>query len=261
MINVVGAGQDTDATPPVAYTVFTPPAGEKAPEPIAPEPIPEAPISEPTPSPEVEQPNNKSPHAKKRLTLILSGILLVLVLIGIGVALYLTQINQDLRQQASGALPEVTKPPITRPTDEPKPTTAPIERASVPEPTATIAPLEVAFIPPTDAPTQAPTAEPTTVQTTASCNESCLIDTNCINPAHVCHEGKCRLSSNLEDTTCSLPSGGDQVAAEDTATNRVYSSVATPSGTSPVSGPINWGTYLKVGLGALGLGTILLLLL
>ena len=106
--------------------------------------------------------------------------------------------------------------------------------------------------------TPIPTNTPTTIQpsptpiitqviTTVGCNESCNENADCTNISHICYESLCRLDVNPTDVNCRLPDGG----------NVIERAVTVPTET----GFAEWFNFLKVGLGILGLGALLMLLL
>ncbi len=89
-----------------------------------------------------------------------------------------------------------------------------------------------------------PTPTPTP---TLGCNATCVNNADCSNPSHICHQGQCRLSTNVESTSCTVPLAQGQQP--------------TPPTELPVTGPAEWGTWLKAGAVVLGIGALLLLLL
>ncbi len=129
-------------------------------------------------------------------------------------------------------------PPTTTPTDEP--TVTPTD-----EPTVT--PTDEPTVTPTDEPTVTPTATVTTVITTVGCNDDCSANADCANISHICYNGQCRLDVNPTDSQCKLPSG--------------ETTIVRPVKVPTQSGPAEWVNYIKAGLGALGVGALLLLLL
>lgn len=160
------------------------------------------------------------------------------------------------------ATPTPTDEVTPTPTDEVTPTPTPTGTLT---PTATPTPTGVIVNTPTPTPTgvvvvRTPTPTPTrtvaatptttvvTVITTASCNESCSANADCTNISHICLNGRCRLDVNPDDTQCRLPNG-------ETTVTRSVEPVNYDSGFS------DWVQYLKIGIGALGLGALLLLLL
>jgi hypothetical protein len=120
---------------------------------------------------------------------------------------------------------------------------------------------------PTNTPTATPTEEPTntpkpdststptntpqptgiqTVDTSVDCNDACTTNADCDNISHICYNGRCRLDINPEDEYCRTPQG-------ETIVERII--------TPPVTGPADWLNFLKVGIGAIGAGLLLLLLI
>lgn len=90
---------------------------------------------------------------------------------------------------------------------------------------------------------------------TIGCNQACVTNADCTNPDHICsvdNGSVCRLATNPNNASC----------APET--------IATVPGTPgqpelppelPVSGPADWGNWLKIGLGGLVVGALLLLFL
>ncbi len=128
------------------------------------------------------------------------------------------------------------------------------------DPTVAITPTNTQ---PTNTPAPTTTDNQRIVETTATCNASCTINANCANPSHVCYNGACRLDSNPEDTACRLPSGNTQTVITEEQYQRQWVASSQPASTDtlPVTGPEDWLKYLKIGLGILGIGSLLLLLL
>lgn len=114
-------------------------------------------------------------------------------------------------------------------------------------PTNTVTPTTTVTVTTTPTITVTPTGSVTTVITTVGCNENCNANADCSNISHICYDGQCRLDVNPTDAQCKLPSGETTIVRP----------VAVPT----ESGPANWANYVKAGLGALGLGALLLLLL
>lgn len=79
----------------------------------------------------------------------------------------------------------------------------------------------------------------------AGCNQTCRANSDCANSSHLCFEGRCRLESYPASTSCTIPSAPDQpkMPAE-----------------LPRSGSDNLMNWIKVGIGILGAGALLLLL-
>jgi hypothetical protein len=147
-----------------------------------------------------------------------------------------------------------TSPTITPTGVQPTPTVTPID-----EPTPTVTPIDepTPTLPPgiTVNPTTPGTPPTYTVVTTVSCNYDCSRNSDCSNISHICYNGKCRLDVNPEDARCILPSGETTVVVN-TIPVRVPAPVELVK-----AGPADWGNYLKVGFGALGIGALLLLFL
>lgn len=177
--------------------------------------------------------------------------------------------------------PTPTQEPSPTPTQEPSPT--PTEGPSPtpttgPSPTPTDVPVAtptttVVYVTATPAPTLPPgvTPNPTspsepntyTIVTTVNCNDNCTRNSDCTNPSHICYGadqngngGRCRLDANPESTSCQLKNGQTIAVVRTIPTQKPDAPV-----TLPVAGPEDWGKYLRVGLGALGIGALLLLFL
>jgi hypothetical protein len=97
----------------------------------------------------------------------------------------------------------------------------------------------------TPTPTPRPTATPVTVVPTYQCNENCVNNADCSNAAHICYNSRCRLADNPESATCSYPQGTQPELPMEL----------------PKTGSDGLETWLKAGLGVLGVGAVLLLLL
>jgi len=95
--------------------------------------------------------------------------------------------------------------------------------------------------------TSTPTPSVTTVITTVGCNETCNANADCSNISHICYNGQCRLDVNPTDSQCKLANG--------------ETTIVRPINVPTESGPADWMNYIKAGLGALGVGALLLLLL
>lgn len=93
---------------------------------------------------------------------------------------------------------------------------------------------------------QPPVESTPTPVPTLGCNATCVNNADCSNPSHVCHQGQCRLATNVESTSCTVPLAQGQ---------------PTPPAELPQTGPAEWGTWLKAGAVVLGIGALLLLLL
>jgi hypothetical protein len=98
----------------------------------------------------------------------------------------------------------------------------------------------------TSALTEEPNPIVTQVITTIDCNEDCNEDADCANISHICYEGSCRLDVNPADINCRLTDGN-------TIIERAVE-IPTETGFS------DWSDFLKIGVGVLGLGTLLLIL-
>jgi hypothetical protein len=141
--------------------------------------------------------------------------------------------------------PDATATPSATPTftNTPTPPTGTVTATYTPTVTPTVV---VATATPT--PQVVVTTVVTNVVTTVGCNESCSANADCSNVSHICYQGRCRLDVNPDDAQCKLASG-------DTVVRRTVEKVEY------VTGPEDWMNYLKLGIGALGLGALLLLLL
>lgn len=126
---------------------------------------------------------------------------------------------------------EPTATPTTTPTSTP---TAPPATETTTTPTAPAAPAQ-----------QTTTTQVTQEQARANCNQACSVNSDCAISAHICFEGACRLATNPESVDCTLPAGAQPVLP----------------GELPESGATDLSTWLKAGLGILGLGALMLLLL
>lgn len=155
--------------------------------------------------------------------------------------------------------------PTATPTDGPSPTPT-----NVPEATPT---NTIVYVTSTPAPTLPPgvTPNPTspsepntyTIVTTVNCNDSCTRNSDCTNPSHICYGadqngegGRCRLDANPESTSCQLKNGQTIAVVRTIPTQKPDAPTVLPT-----AGPEDWGKYLRVGLGALGIGALLLLFL
>jgi hypothetical protein len=151
---------------------------------------------------------------------------------------------------------EACVPPDVTPTQTPTPTPTPTGEVTH-TPTPTMTPGATPTTPPgvTVNPTT-PGSPPTyTVITTVNCNDDCSRNSDCSNSTHICYNGKCRLDANPEDSSCKLKTGQTTVVVNTIPTREPQPQELIKSG------PADWGTYLKVGFGALGLGALLLLFL
>lgn len=94
------------------------------------------------------------------------------------------------------------------------------------------------------APQQTTTVVPP-AEIAAGCNENCRANSDCSNSSHICFEGKCRLESYPNSSSCTIPSSPDQpkMPAE-----------------LPKSGSDDLMNWIKAGIGILGAGALLLLL-
>ncbi|OQA82148.1 MAG: hypothetical protein BWY29_00964 [Microgenomates group bacterium ADurb.Bin238] len=152
-----------------------------------------------------------------------------------------------------------SEPPIT---NTPTPSVTPsVTPTSTPGPSAT--PTSTPSVTPSVTPTSTPGPQPTPpyatplptvpgktpkyiVDTQPECNDKCDTNADCRNISHICYNGRCRLDVNPEDEYCRTPAG-------ETYVERIYQ--------PPVAGPRDWLNYLKIGVGAIGAGLLLLLLL
>jgi len=94
------------------------------------------------------------------------------------------------------------------------------------------------------APQQTTTVAPP-AEVAVGCNENCRANSDCSNSSHICFEGKCRLESYPNSSSCTIPSSPDQpkMPAE-----------------LPKSGSDDLMNWIKAGIGILGAGALLLLL-
>ena len=236
---------------------------------------------------------------KKKKNYVLGAVLIAVLLIGLIAAYFLGQQNQDIRQQAAtcqeqcpgsdGVLRNCTPPeadgtsedsicnaagrvescggseyccpeaggawttdmtactvdpsPSPSPTPEVSPSPSPSPSVS---PTPEVSPSPEASPSPDASPTATPTTEPTV---TYSCNSSCSSNSQCqsANSSYICYLSKCRLDSNPTSDQCAQSSS--------TTTQPELPAELPESGSEDI---LNW---FKAGLGALGIGTVLLLLL
>ena len=133
--------------------------------------------------------------------------------------------------------------PSPSPTPEVSPSPSPSPSVS---PTPEVSPSPEASPSPDASPTATPTTEPTV---TYSCNSSCSSNSQCqsANSSYICYLSKCRLDSNPTSDQCAQSSS--------TTTQPELPAELPESGSEDI---LNW---FKAGLGALGIGTVLLLLL
>lgn len=113
-------------------------------------------------------------------------------------------------------------------------------------PTATSTPTATPEPESTATSTPKPTDTEQVVDTSVDCNDSCTTNADCDNISHICYNGRCRLDINPEDEYCRTPQG-------ETTVERIVE--------QPVAGPAEWLNFLRVGVGAIGAGLLLLLLL
>lgn len=95
--------------------------------------------------------------------------------------------------------------------------------------------------------TPAPTPTPT-----IGCNDVCSDNSDCSNSSHICYNNQCRLEENPTNIYCAR----ETVAT--TSSQPVADQPELPE-ELPVSGPGDWSNWLKVGLGGLVIGAVLLL--
>lgn len=162
------------------------------------------------------------------------------------------------------ASPTPTEGPSPTPTNGPTATPTPVDQpTATPIVYATATPVPT--LPPGVTPNPTTPSQPITytIVTTVQCNDSCSKNSDCTNPSHICYGadangngGRCRLDANPDSSECKLKSG------ETIAVVRVIPSQKPDMPAElPKSGPEDWGRYLKIGLGALGIGALLLLFL
>lgn len=233
--------------------------------------------------------NKKGPKSKKTSIILLVVAFIFMLVSGAGL-FYITQIlpetevPTDPESEPVASVPSPTPQtcslsfsidqPETTPTVTPITTTTPVATATptstaTPEPSATVTTTPASTNTPgpsstptntpapgdpTSSPTtvaQAPTSTPTSatkqvVDTKADCNEACTTNADCQNISHVCYNGLCRLDVNPEDNQCRTATGEDTV-------ERVVQ--------QPIAGFSDWINYLRIGIGAVGAGLLLLLFL
>lgn len=91
------------------------------------------------------------------------------------------------------------------------------------------------------------TSTTTIAQAGAACNEACSANADCADDSHICFNGQCRNATYPDSATCTAPTAtGDQPALPEQL---------------PQSGSDDLTTWLKIGLGVLSAGAILLFLL
>jgi len=148
-------------------------------------------------------------------------------------------------------------------------------------------------------PTPSVTPTPGVTPTPAiGCNDTCINNSDCSNPDHICHLDRCRLGTNPTSTSCTLPVAtptptigcGDVCANNSDCSNASHicynntcrlgnnpdsNSCAPVAGTTPITvagqpelpaelpqtGPADWANWLKVGLGVVVLGAVMLLVI
>lgn len=125
-----------------------------------------------------------------------------------------------------------TRVPTRIPTSTPRVTNTPVPQYI----TATPSPVITAAVAQTEQ----------WVDTTVNCNQVCTSNANCSNISHICHEGSCRLDVNPTNELCHTATGETKVLR---------------MAEKPVAGFGDWLNNFKIGLGAIGIGLMLLLFL
>ncbi|MBD3279609.1 MAG: hypothetical protein GF390_02765 [Candidatus Pacebacteria bacterium] len=105
-----------------------------------------------------------------------------------------------------------------------------------------------------------------TNNTTVDCNDYCANDSDCTNVSHICHNNQCRLDSNPDDENCQTSSGGSYVTVNQSTYDGYVSARSTTTQPTipeelPSTGWEDLGKYVKIGLGVLGIGALLLLMI
>ncbi len=145
--------------------------------------------------------------------------------------------------------PEATPTPTVEPEATPTPTVEPEATPTPtvkPEATPTPTPETIAVAPSPTATPEPIKEETVVVDTKADCNQSCTTNADCRNISHICYHGRCRLDINPEDEQCQTPAGETEVERR-----------TEP----PEPGFSDWINYLRIGIGAVGTGLLLLLFL
>lgn len=101
-----------------------------------------------------------------------------------------------------------------------------------------------------------PTPVPRTEETPLECNDPCTSDSDCSSFNHVCHNDRCRLSTNLDNISCTEP----VVYQGSTDLGQISQQPGAP-GVLPSAGASDLKNWLLTGLGAIGVGAVILLLL
>jgi len=99
-----------------------------------------------------------------------------------------------------------------------------------------------------------PNCQPDTNEVAIGCNDTCVSNGDCSNANHICFNSSCRLATNPESASCTDATGGTTVTPGVTTQPELPAEL-------PQSGAEDWGIWLKAGLGALGIGVVLLLFL
>lgn len=102
-----------------------------------------------------------------------------------------------------------------------------------------------------------PPAVPRTPNTPPQCNAPCTSNTQCTTFNHVCHQGTCRLSSNLDSVSCSA---AITYQSNTTQLGQMNQQPNTPT-VLPSSGAKDFAAWLLAGVGAVVAGAVILLLL
>lgn len=101
-----------------------------------------------------------------------------------------------------------------------------------------------------------PPAVPRTPSTPPQCNAPCTDNSQCTTFNHVCHQGTCRLSSNLDSVSCTSAATYQNT----TQLGQMNQQPTTPT-VLPSSGARDFAAWLLAGVGAVVAGAVILLLL
>lgn len=102
-----------------------------------------------------------------------------------------------------------------------------------------------------------PPSVPRTDSTPLQCNDPCTSNSQCTTFNHICHEGTCRLSSNLNDVNCRA---AVNTSTSTTQLGQISQQPDAPT-TLPSAGAEDFATWIMTGIGALAVGAVILLLL
>jgi hypothetical protein len=102
-----------------------------------------------------------------------------------------------------------------------------------------------------------PPTVPRTPSTPLQCNDPCTSNSQCSSFNHVCHNGTCRLSTNLDNVSCT-----SAVIYQSSSTQLGQISQQPDSPTAlPSAGAEDFAAWIMTGIGALAVGAVILLLL